>query len=103
MTQSLRRVAIVSPLRTAVGRFGGALRDVTAGQLGAVILKALVERSGIDPARVDDVVFAQGYGSGEALPSDAGHGWRRGCRWKCPAINLTVAADRACRPSSTRR
>ncbi|CAM4165844.1 Acetyl-CoA C-acetyltransferase [Novosphingobium lubricantis] len=66
MTQSLRRVAIVSPLRTAVGRLGGALRDVNAGQLGAVILKALVERSGIDPARVDDVVFAQGYGSGEA-------------------------------------
>jgi len=62
----LRRAAIVSPLRTAVGKFGGALAPLTAGDLGAVILKALVERSGIDPARVDDVVFAQGYGSGEA-------------------------------------
>lgn len=66
MTQTLRRVAIVSPLRTAVGKFGGALSSMTAGQLGAVILKALVERSGIDPERVDDVVFAQGYGNGEA-------------------------------------
>ena len=62
----LRRAAIVSPLRTAVGKFGGALSGITAGDLGAVVIKALIERTGIDPARVDDVVFAQGYGNGEA-------------------------------------
>ena len=39
---------------------------MTAGELGAVILKALVERTKIDPADVDDVIFAQGYGNGEA-------------------------------------
>lgn len=61
-----RRAAIVSPLRTPVGRFLGTLAPLTAGELGAAILKALIERSGIDPARVDDVVFSQGYGSGEA-------------------------------------
>jgi acetyl-CoA C-acetyltransferase len=62
----MRRAAIVSPLRTAVGKFQGGLSSVTAGDLGAVVLRALVERSGIDPARVDDVIFAQGYASGEA-------------------------------------
>ncbi len=62
----LRRAAIVAPIRTAVGKFGGSLSALTAGQLGAVVLKALIERTRIDPARVDDVVFAQGYGSGEA-------------------------------------
>lgn len=61
-----RRVAICSPLRTPVGRFLGTLAPIEAGQLGAIIIKALVERSGIDPARVDDVVFSQGYASGEA-------------------------------------
>ncbi|MBL8656615.1 MAG: acetyl-CoA C-acetyltransferase [Altererythrobacter sp.] len=61
-----RRVAICSPLRTPVGRFLGALAPLEAGPLGAIIIKALVERSGIDPSRVDDVVFSQGYGSGEA-------------------------------------
>lgn len=68
MTRSntLRRAAIVAPLRTAVGKFGGALASLTAGHLGGVILNALIERSGIDPTRVDDVVFAQGYGNGEA-------------------------------------
>ncbi len=63
---SKRRAAIVSPLRTPVGRFQGTLAPLAAGELGAVILKALIERSGIDPARVDDVVFSQGYGNGEA-------------------------------------
>jgi acetyl-CoA C-acetyltransferase len=62
----MRRAAIVSPIRTAVGKFQGALAGVTAGDLGGIIIKALVERTGIDSARVDDVVFAQGYGNGEA-------------------------------------
>ncbi|WP_394729228.1 acetyl-CoA C-acetyltransferase [Altererythrobacter sp. GH1-8] len=62
----MRRAAIVSPVRTAVGRFLGTLAPLNAGELGAIILKALVERSGIDPARVDDVVFSQGYGNAEA-------------------------------------
>lgn len=61
-----RRAAICTPLRTPVGKFLGSLSGMNAGQLGAVILKALMERSGIDPARVDDVVFSQGYGNGEA-------------------------------------
>ncbi|MGI8943228.1 MAG: acetyl-CoA C-acetyltransferase [Qipengyuania sp.] len=61
-----RRAAIVSPIRTPVGRFLGTLAPLTAGELGAIILKALIERSGIDPERVDDVVFSQGYGNAEA-------------------------------------
>jgi len=63
---ALRRAAIVSPIRTAVGKFGGALASLGAGELGAVVLKALIERTKIDPARVDDVIFAQGYGNAEA-------------------------------------
>ena len=62
----MRRVAIVSPIRTAVGKFQGGLSSMTAGDLGAVILRALVERTKIDPGRVDEVIFAQGYGNGEA-------------------------------------
>jgi len=62
----VKRAAIVSPIRTGVGKYLGALSDMPAGELGAVVLKALVERTKIDPAQVDDVIFAQGYGSGEA-------------------------------------
>lgn len=62
----MRRAAIVAPIRTAVGKYGGSLKSFSAGDLGAVIIKALVERTKIDPERIDDVVFSQGYGNGEA-------------------------------------
>ncbi len=63
---TMRRAAIVDPIRTPVGKYLGALADVPAGELAATVLRALVDRTGIDPERVDDVVFAQGYGNGEA-------------------------------------
>ncbi|MBF6074228.1 acetyl-CoA C-acetyltransferase [Nocardia beijingensis] len=65
MTSSLRRAALVAPSRTAVGTFGGALRDVPVEDLGATVVNAVVERSGVDPERIDDVVFAQSYASSE--------------------------------------
>jgi len=42
------------------------LASIQAGNLGAIVIKALIERTGIDPERIDDVVFSQGYGNGEA-------------------------------------
>jgi acetyl-CoA C-acetyltransferase len=62
----MRRAAIVSPIRTAVGKFMGSLADIQAGDLGGIIIKALMERTRVDPERIDDVVFSQGYGNGEA-------------------------------------
>ena len=60
------RAAIVAPLRTPVGRFGGALRPVPAEDLAATIVKAVVEHSGIEPARIEDVAMAQSYANSEA-------------------------------------
>jgi acetyl-CoA C-acetyltransferase len=88
----MRRAAIVSPIRTAVGKFQGSLASMQAGDLGAVIIRALVERTGIDAERIDDVVFAQGYGNGEA-PCIA--------RWSALAADLPISVpgyqlDRRC-------
>jgi acetyl-CoA C-acetyltransferase len=88
----MKRAAIVSPIRTAVGKYLGTLSDIQAGDLGAVILKALVERTKIDPERIDDVIFAQGYGNGEA-PCIA--------RWSALAAGLPISIpgyqlDRRC-------
>jgi acetyl-CoA C-acetyltransferase len=63
---SMRRVAVVSPVRTAVGAFGGSLLPVKAEDLAAEVIKALVSRSGVDPARIEDVAFAQSYANSEA-------------------------------------
>ncbi|GAA4413446.1 acetyl-CoA C-acetyltransferase [Quisquiliibacterium transsilvanicum] len=61
----MRRAAIVSPVRTGVGTFGGSLRPVPVEELGAIVVKALIERTGIDPGRIEDLVFAQSYASSE--------------------------------------
>ncbi|MCV7221719.1 acetyl-CoA C-acetyltransferase [Mycolicibacterium elephantis] len=62
----MRRAAIVAPLRTAVGAFGGTLRPLRAEDLAAHVVKAVVAKSNIDPERIDDVVFAQSYANSEA-------------------------------------
>ena len=62
---TVRQVAIVSPLRTAVGNFGGSLRDVAAAELGSIVIKAILDRTGLDPAKIDDVILGHGYASGE--------------------------------------
>ncbi|MFT3972113.1 MAG: acetyl-CoA C-acetyltransferase [Amaricoccus sp.] len=61
----MRRAAIVSPLRTAVGGFGGALRPVPVEVLGGTVTKAVLEKTGLDPALIEDVVFAQSYANSE--------------------------------------
>jgi acetyl-CoA C-acetyltransferase len=62
----MRRAAIVRPLRTPVGKYLGSLQSLQAEDLGAIVIKELVSRSGVDPDRIEEVVFAQGYPSGEA-------------------------------------
>ena len=61
-----REAVICEPLRTPVGRFGGALRDVGAAALAATVIEEIVRRTGISPAEVDDVVVGQCYPNGEA-------------------------------------
>ena len=61
----MRRAAIVSPLRTPIGAYGGALRPVPVEELGATVARAIVKRTGLDPALIEDVIFAQSYTRGE--------------------------------------
>lgn len=61
----MRRAAIVSPVRTPVGKFLGSLSAVPVETLSAHVVKAVVDRSGVDPALIEDVVFAQSYANSE--------------------------------------
>jgi acetyl-CoA C-acetyltransferase len=54
---SNRTVYIVSAVRTPIGSFGGSLKDFTAPQLGAIAIKAAVEKAGIQPADVQEVLM----------------------------------------------
>ena len=52
-------VYICSAARTAIGTYGGALRDVPAAQLGIAAANASIERAGVDKAEIDEVLFGQ--------------------------------------------
>ena len=57
----MRDAVICEPLRTAVGRFGGQFKGVSAQDLGTTVVKALLARTGFPAALVEDVLFAQCY------------------------------------------
>lgn len=59
-------VVICEPLRTPIGRFGGALAGQTPAALAAHVLSAVVARTGIDPGRVDEVILGHAYPTSEA-------------------------------------
>jgi 3-oxoadipyl-CoA thiolase len=60
-----REVWVIDAVRTPIGRYGGALAGVRPDDLAAVVLRALVERSGIAPASIDDVYLGAANQSGE--------------------------------------
>jgi acetyl-CoA C-acetyltransferase len=88
----MRRAAIVSPLRTPVGTFGGSLRDVSVEDLGTTVVRAVVDGSGVDPSRIDDVVFAQSYASSEVPCVGRWVGLHAGLPIEVPGMQL----DRRC-------
>lgn len=53
----MREVVIASAVRTAIGSFGGALKDVPAVDLGAIVIKEAVKRAGIKPEEVNEVIM----------------------------------------------
>ena len=103
-------VYVVSAARTPIGRFGGALAGVPATELGAVAIRAAVERAGLDPAtaEIDDVLMGQvlqaGAGQAPARQAALGAGLRdatpattinRVCGSGLKAIMLAAAQIRA--------
>ena len=62
----MREVVICEPVRTPIGRYGGALKALSAAELGETALRGLLARTGLDPEAVDDVVLGHCYPSSEA-------------------------------------
>ncbi|MDH4247791.1 MAG: acetyl-CoA C-acetyltransferase [Deltaproteobacteria bacterium] len=88
----MRRAAIVSPLRTGVGAYGGTLKPLQAHDLAATVIRALMARTRLDPARVDEVIFGHGYPNGEAPALGRFAGLLAGLPLEAPGYQL----DRRC-------
>jgi 3-oxoadipyl-CoA thiolase len=65
LQRPIREAWIVDAVRTPIGRYGGALAAVRPDDLAAVVLRAIVDRTGIDPALVEDVVLGCANQAGE--------------------------------------
>ena len=55
----MKDVVICEPVRTAVGRYGGMYLNVPATELARTVIEGLLTRTGLDPAKIDDVIFGQ--------------------------------------------
>ena len=66
----MREVVVVSAVRTAVGTFGGSLKGISAVEMGGMVIKAALERAGLEPEMVDEVIMGcvlqAGLGQGPA-------------------------------------
>src|ERR1700749_3022609 len=72
----MRETVICEPVRTPIGRYGGMFKSLTAVELGVTALKGLLDRTGLAPDAVQDVVLGHCYPNSEA-----------------PAIGRVVALD----------
>jgi hypothetical protein len=99
----MRRAAIVSPLRTPVGAFGGALRDVPVETLGSVVTKAVLEGPASIRRGLKTSPSPNPTPTAKPLASAAGSPSRRGCRSKCRASKSIAVAAAAFRRSPRRR
>ena len=61
----MRNAVIVSAVRTPVGSFGGSLKDISAAQLGTIVIKEAVKRAGIQPSDVDEVYMGNVVQAGQ--------------------------------------
>ncbi len=86
------RVVLVEGVRTAIGRFGGALKDVDAHELGAATISAALERADIEPDEVDEVVLGQ---VGQVGP-DAYNARRCAIRAGIPPSATAMNVNRLC-------
>lgn len=70
----MREAVIAAARRTAIGTFNGGLSSMPAHRLGATVLKDIITRTGIDPARIDEVIMGQilTAGCGQGVARQAG-------------------------------
>jgi acetyl-CoA C-acetyltransferase len=85
------RLVLAAPVRTPIGRFGGALAALSAADLGTAAARAALERAGLDPARVDQSIFghARQAGGGPNTARQIAH--RAGVPHERPAYTVNQA------------
>src|SRR5215831_11892684 len=87
----MRSVYILSAVRTPIGKYGGSLRDFSAPDLGVVAAQAALERAGIAPEEVDEVIFGQARQAGNGPNPGRQVAVRAGIPVRVPAYTVNKA------------
>ncbi len=85
------QIFLVAALRTPIGKFGGALSSLTAPQLGVASAEATIERSGIDPNAIDEVIFGNARQAGVGPNVARQIAIKSGLRHEVPAYTVNQA------------
>ncbi|MGE0600858.1 MAG: acetyl-CoA C-acetyltransferase [Dehalococcoidia bacterium] len=88
----MREAVICSPVRTPVGRYGGVLRDVSVETLSSHVIEAVLNRSGLDPAAVDECILGHSYPNAEVPATGRVAALKAGLPVEVPGLQL----DRRC-------
>lgn len=80
----MEKVYIVAAKRTAIGKMLGSLTSVSPADLGAVVIKKILEDTGVDPARIDEVIVGNILMAGQKQGVARQAALRPVSRWKSP-------------------
>ena len=95
-------VVIVGAVRSAIGTYGGALRDVRPVTLGGQIVSASLSQAGMAPADVDEVILGMIYQGGQGPNPARQAAVHAGLPYSVPAMTVKNPAPRAWFPMSSR-
>ncbi len=85
------RLVLAAPVRTPIGKFGGALATLSAADLGTAAAGGALARAGLDPAKIDQVIFGHGRQAGGGPNTARQIGWRAGVPQERPAYTINQA------------
>lgn len=86
--ENRREIVIAGAVRTAIGKFGGSLAGIPAQELGAIVIEAALNRAGIDPALVDEVIMGQVLQAGLGMGTARQAAMRAGIPYGVPSMNI---------------
>jgi len=81
-------IVVSTPLRTAIGTFGGALKDVPATELGATVAREVISRSGVEGEQVDQVIVGNILSAGQGMNPGRQVGIKAGLPVSVPGMTL---------------
>ena len=83
-------IVIVSAVRTAVGKFGGSLAKVSAPELGSIVIKALLERTGVAADQIGEVIMGQVLAAGAGQNPARQAMMKAGIAKETPALTINA-------------